>query len=42
MSQIEYALMLTKKLEEKRQTIIAERKAEGLGFAGPELRLPRR
>ena len=37
LTQRQYALMLTKKLEERRQVIVAERLAKGLGFLGPEL-----
>jgi REP element-mobilizing transposase RayT len=37
LSQREYALMLEKKLEERRQVVVAARLAEGKGFAGPEL-----
>lgn len=32
----EYALMMSKKLEERRQRIVEERRAKGLGFMGPE------
>jgi REP element-mobilizing transposase RayT len=37
LSQRQYALMLEKKLEERRQLVVAKRLAEGKGFAGPEL-----
>ena len=37
LSQRQYALMLEKKLEERRQIIIAKRRNEGKSFAGPEL-----
>ena len=37
LSQRQYALMLGKKLEERRQIIVRQRLAEGKGFAGPEV-----
>ena len=37
LSQREYALMMTRKLEQHRQRIVRERLKQGLGFAGPEV-----